>query len=405
MTGWSCSTWAAKESPMGNLLASVIIDNYNYARFLAEAIDSALAQTYPDVEVIVVDDGSTDGSREVIASYAGRVAAVLKPNGGMASAYNAGFAASRGQVVFFLDSDDLFLPGAVAAAMPFFSDPSVAKVHWPLWEVDERGARKGRVIPAQGLAAGDFRDATLRLGPDAYLSPPTSGNAWSRRLLEQILPAPEPEYRQHADTYLATLAPLFGTVEVIAEPQALYRIHGSNDYASRSAAEKNRRNLQIYDRRCDTLSACLARRGDHVAPQVWKLSNPYYSWMSRLRAATEELSSVVPAGETFIFVDQDQCGDRWGGSELIDGRRALPFLERDGQYWGPPPDDETAIREMDRLRRAGAGFVAFAWPAFWWLDHYAAFHRHLRESFLCLLRNDRLVVFDLHSPGGASPAT
>src|SRR5688500_10169891 len=113
-------------------LASVIINNYNYGRYLGAAIDSALAQTYPHTEVVVVDDGSTDDSRQVIAGYGERVVPVLKENGGQASAFNAGFAASRGDVVLFLDADDLLLPGAVAAAVAHLADPEVVKVHWPL---------------------------------------------------------------------------------------------------------------------------------------------------------------------------------------------------------------------------------------------------------------------------------
>src|SRR4051812_16040279 len=93
--------------------ASIIINNYNYGHFLRDAIDSALAQTYPCTEVIVVDDGSTDDSREVIAGYGQRVTAVFKENGGQASAFNAGFAASRGEVVVFLDADDTLLPNAM----------------------------------------------------------------------------------------------------------------------------------------------------------------------------------------------------------------------------------------------------------------------------------------------------
>src|SRR6188474_3407037 len=99
-------------------LVSVIIDNYNYGRFLREAIDSALGQTYPRVEVIV-DDGSTDDSRAVIAAYGDRVVPVLKENGGQASAFNAGFAASRGELICFLDSDDAFKPEKVAAVVRF----------------------------------------------------------------------------------------------------------------------------------------------------------------------------------------------------------------------------------------------------------------------------------------------
>jgi hypothetical protein len=77
----------------------------------------------------------------------------------------------------------------------------------------------------------------------------------------------------------------------------------------------------------------------------------------------------------------------------------VPFLEHDGQYWGPPPDDATALREFERLRQAGAAFLAVAWPAFWWLDYYTDFHRHLRGRYRCLLENDRLIVFDLQRGG------
>src|SRR6201988_707109 len=92
-----------------NLLVTILINNYNYSRFLPYAIDSALAQTYRNIEVIVVDDGSTDNSREVLAKYAGRVIAVQKENGGQPTAFNAGFAASKGDIICFLDADDLFL--------------------------------------------------------------------------------------------------------------------------------------------------------------------------------------------------------------------------------------------------------------------------------------------------------
>jgi hypothetical protein len=81
-------------------------------------------------------------------------------------------------------------------------------------------------------------------------------------------------------------------------------------------------------------------------------------------------------------------------------RPAIPFLERDGQYWGPPADSATAIREFERLRRTGAGFIAFTWTAFWWLDYYAGFHAHLRDKYACLLENERLVVFDLRASSG-----
>src|SRR5438093_12916614 len=111
--------------------ASIIITSYNYGRFLKETIDSALAQSIDDVDVVVVDDGSKDNSREVICSYGGRIVPILKENGGQASAFNAGFSAARGDVICFLDSDDLLLPDALAKAIPHFEHHRVVKVNWP----------------------------------------------------------------------------------------------------------------------------------------------------------------------------------------------------------------------------------------------------------------------------------
>src|SRR4051812_12972155 len=95
-------------------LVSIIVNNFNYARYLREAIDSALDQRYEPTEIIVVDDGSTDRSREIIASYGSSIIPVYKPNGGQASALNAGFAASRGDIIVFLDADDILFPEAAA---------------------------------------------------------------------------------------------------------------------------------------------------------------------------------------------------------------------------------------------------------------------------------------------------
>jgi FkbM family methyltransferase len=110
-----------------------------------------------------------------------------------------------------------------------------------------------------------------------------------------------------------------------------------------------------------------------------------------LQQISDDLCRLVPTGETLILVDDEQC---WIGL-VIDGRRRLPFLEKDGQYWGPPADSRTAIDELERLRRVGAAYIAFPQSSFWWLSYYAAFHRYLRARFRCALQSDHLVVFDL----------
>ena len=95
---------------MAHPLVTIVIDNHNYARYVGAAIESALAQTYQPIEIIVVDDGSTDGSRAVIAAYAGRITIIFQNNRGQSGAFNTGYAASSGDIVMFLDSDDLLRP-------------------------------------------------------------------------------------------------------------------------------------------------------------------------------------------------------------------------------------------------------------------------------------------------------
>lgn len=116
-------------------------------------------------------------------------------------------------------------------------------------------------------------------------------------------------------------------------------------------------------------------------------------WASRLQRATTDLLSLIPDSGSFILVDDAQ----WGNVGALDGFRIIPFLEKDGVYWGPPPDDGVAWQELERLRAAGAGHIAFTWPSFWWLQHYAEFHRRLSEAFPCVLANERLIVFKLHA--------
>ncbi|MEO5904128.1 MAG: glycosyltransferase family A protein [Gemmatimonadaceae bacterium] len=130
------------------MLVSIVVNNHNYGRFLRDAIDSALDQKYHSIEVIVVDDGSTDDSRQVMTSYGDRILPVWKRNGGQGSAFNAGFAKSRGEVVIFLDADDALLPDAVECIMKEFR-PGVSKVHWPLWRADENLRSTGLLFPPE----------------------------------------------------------------------------------------------------------------------------------------------------------------------------------------------------------------------------------------------------------------
>jgi SAM-dependent methyltransferase len=105
---------------------------------------------------------------------------------------------------------------------------------------------------------------------------------------------------------------------------------------------------------------------------------------------TQEIAEIVPEGESFILVDDDLFGPR-----IVGGRLGLPFLEKDGEPWGKPLDDASAIAEVERMRDAGSGLMIIAWPSFWWLDYYADFYRYLRSKFRCVRENECLIAFDL----------
>lgn len=214
--------------PTAPFLVSVVIPNYNYREFVGSAIESALALDWPEVEVIVVDDGSTDDSRSVIARYADRVVTVFQTNAGQAAACAAGFARARGEVVIFLDSDDLLDP-SVPREIARVWRAGVSKVQFQMKTIDHWGAALGTVFPQfHGCPAPeDIRRWVSKTG--TYLTPPGSGNAYSRDLLERVFPLDG--LSRIADSYFICAAPFFGDVVTVPKPLVSYRVHGRNDGA------------------------------------------------------------------------------------------------------------------------------------------------------------------------------
>jgi glycosyltransferase involved in cell wall biosynthesis len=246
--------------------ATIIINNYNYGRFLAAAIESALNQTYANTEIVVVDDGSTDDSRQVIAGYGDRVRPVLKANGGQASAFNAGFAASTGDVICMLDADDLFHPNKVEQiAGTFRSHPEIRWVFHPVCRAYEDG-REEPTPQLLNTIYTDIREPALRGKLPGPPGPVTSGIAMSRPLLDRILPIPE-SIRITADNYLIFLALALELGIYLNEVLAIQRIHGSNLYTLR-------RGRLVTQARVHLLIACEMR---WRFPQLSVLSNHIFS--------------------------------------------------------------------------------------------------------------------------------
>jgi len=205
--------------------ASIIISNYNYGRFVAAAIDSALGQDWPDKQIIVVDDGSTDDSRAVISSYGPQVLPLFKENGGQTSAANLALRHCTGDLIFFLDSDDILLPNALTTVARAWYQ-GVSKIQFPMTMIREDGSDAGSIYPNFRKTQTPERVRRSMALTSFYVSSPTSGNAWARNFIDQVFPLPEDI--RFFDGYLSSLSPFFGDVVTLTTPLVKYRINTNN---------------------------------------------------------------------------------------------------------------------------------------------------------------------------------
>jgi hypothetical protein len=222
-----------------DLVVDIVINNHNYGAYLGDAIESARGQTHERVNVVVVDDGSSDDSRTVLADQGDDVTVVLKENGGQASALNAGMERCRGDVVVFLDADDTLHPEAAArVAAAFAADGAVSKVQYRMDVIDADGRDRGEIKPPLHLPlpGGDLERAELAY-PFDLVWLPTSGNAFRADAVRRILPIPEDSYPVcGADWYLVHLTTLLGRVVSLDSVGASYRVHGANSYEPQQAS-------------------------------------------------------------------------------------------------------------------------------------------------------------------------
>jgi hypothetical protein len=250
--------------------ASVIIDNYNYARFLRIAIDSVLAQSRQPIDIIVVDDGSTDDSADIIRSYGDRITPIFKSNGGQASAFNAGFARARGDVVFFLDSDDSMYPDTVKIVLGAWRC-GVVLVHYLMDVVDADGRMLGvHPPPPHTLADGHVLADLLTKG--RFPTTITSGMAFARAALEQVMPISVQTFFQAADGYLVHSVAMLGPVQAIQRSLARQCRHGQNDSElgadPRGLAESFRKKVVYIRNELATVRDMAHRLGLTVAENI-----------------------------------------------------------------------------------------------------------------------------------------
>jgi glycosyltransferase involved in cell wall biosynthesis len=205
------------------MLVTVIIGNYNYGRFITRAIDSVLAQSYGQFELIVVDDGSTDNSRELIDTYGDRIIKVYKENGGHADALNVGFKRSRGQLICMLDSDDFYHPTKLERTVSLFEEhPDFQFFFHRLETVDVNESLIGAEPDCAKSQIVDFRGKAR-----FFRAPPTTGTTYRRVVLERIMPIPS-AVTQGADNFLKFTCMSLFVGYYAAETLGALRLHGAN---------------------------------------------------------------------------------------------------------------------------------------------------------------------------------
>lgn len=286
---------------MDKPLVSIIINNYNYDKFLNEVINSALTQSYLNTEVIVVDDGSTDNSRETITNYTNRIIPVLKENGGQASALNAGFIVSHGEIVIFLDADDYLFSHTVEQVVAAWN-PNVAKVHYYLEVVDTLGNPNGIYPPPERpLDSGDVWPILLNRG--RYGTPVTSGNAFSRTVLNKIFPIPEAKFRLAADGYLVTLVPFYGQIVSVEKALGAYRMHGNNLWAQSKGVEieKFSQFIQHDLDRYELLTCKVTELGD-MTPQNFSYRDSFHLRMRIASLRLNHQNHPIPSDSLFVLM-------------------------------------------------------------------------------------------------------
>jgi glycosyltransferase involved in cell wall biosynthesis len=348
------------------MTTSCLLSNYNYARFVGAAIEGALQQTVPFDEIVVVDDGSTDGSFEVLTREYGRnpqVTLLRKAHEGQLSCFNYGAPHCTGDVIFFLDADDVYEPQYVERALSTYTQhPSCDFLF-----CGRRlfGKRTGDVLPFPGDR--DFGYSVLQtMYLRAWIGAATSCLSMRRSVLEKILPLPfEDDWRVRADDCLVFGASLAGARKrYLAQPLVLYRVHERNHHHGKTQdpLATYRRRLAI-NRLFEHLERSLCFHAARLAefhhreyctigsPTLWQLFN--YAGIG-LQAPISPLRRMACVGAMVRHyalakwrdgaVSHDEAVQRNDPSRSAEHVTTLPFLS------SVPAEDELESSTAQRSR-------------------------------------------------------
>lgn len=363
-----------------DLTATVFITNYNYGRFLPYAVESALEQTWPHVQVIVVDDGSSDESRLLLETYGDSITTLFKPNGGQASSVNAGFPLISGDAVLFLDSDDMLDPAAIEKSIGFFTDPEVVKVSWPLAVVDGNGHPTGEIRFTR-LSVGNFRKNALKVGPASHHAPSCSGNIWRKSFLNQVMPVPEEDCKNIVDAYLFTFSPFFGDFRGWEEPLTFYRVHGTNITARLPAGVR----IEHWENRAKLLHTWLEAQGEDVSIVKWRRNNTYVQRLRGILRGEAQIGKHLPPDAAIVLV----AGRLYNRADI---RPARPVFRPPDGIRFPERTDEDFRAFIDEVRSLEIEHIAVQGSATWEDTNLGSLADILKTDYAVLYEDKWIVI-------------
>lgn len=232
---------------------SIIIPCYNYATYVSKAIESVLNQSLENVQIIVVDDCSTDNSLEVISKYSSNIEIIAKKeNGGHGAGFNSGFELATGRQIMFLDADDFLLEGALEKIVANYK-PNTAIYNYRMRLANEDGELGPLYPPKEQNFKCDNASEQVRL-TGRYPGTVTSGLVFNKDVLVSIMPMPAEDFRQGGDGYLCAVAPLYGNVVFHDDVISAYRQHKKNHSKfMRQIGEKALWNIEHNNKRYDAI--------------------------------------------------------------------------------------------------------------------------------------------------------
>jgi GT2 family glycosyltransferase len=360
--------------------ASIVIPVYNQAQYLGEAITSALDQTQPAVEVIVVDDGSTDDSADVARVFPVRLLQIS--NRGLPGARNAGALASVGDGIVPLDADDCLDRHFLEKTLGFLRDPRVGAVQVGM---ELFGGKSARILP-RTASLEELLDAnTIAVCGLIRKAALVACGGYNTRLVHGY---------EDWDLWIDLLKRGW-KIEAVNEILFRYRV--------KEVSMLTQARLHWHDWNLQRMTE--NHRSLYAQPPSEALARPTLptpalrdygaeEWAEQRERVRLETAALLGSEESAVVID---------GGKLDLGAedpRFLAFPERLGRYWGPPLDDAAAVREFGRVRPQVA-IAAIPWSGRWWLEAYPGLHHELRR-FPCLVDNERVLVFDLRADGASA---